>query len=290
MLHLRSSPSGREEGPPPMKLPPPLLREDFGPSGAARLLDEQDLLPAIVLTSSPGRNLWRKAAALSAGFLMVLSVASSTDWAQNAPAAENGVFSILSGPGQRQVGTERFKITPSSAGAEASGELQLDAPGGARVSESCTLKLDRNLRPVSYERRQRTPKKGAISAEFGSPETKLITKTDAGTSDQTFYLPANHLVVLDTNFFHHYALLLRQYDGVKAGVQQFNVFIPQEAEPGTISLELQGKENQTIGKTAREWNHFQAVTDQVKIEIWATPEGGIYRMSIPQANLEVLRQ
>jgi hypothetical protein len=37
-------------------------------------------------------------------------------------------------------------------------------------------------------------------------------------------------------------------------------------------------------------NRFQAVTDELEIEIWATPEGAIQRISIPQANLEVVRQ
>ncbi len=206
---------------------------------------------------------------------------------QNAPT-DIGSFSILSG--QRQIGTEKFKITTAASGLEATGEIQVDIPGAPRTSETCSLKTDGKLQPVSYERQQRAPKKGNITAEFSPSQTKLASKTETGTEDRIFYLPDNHLVVLDTNFFHHYAILLRQYDGSQPSPQHFNVFIPQEAVPGTITLNLVGKENQTVGKTARELNHFQAATEEVKIDIWATPQAEIYRISIPQANLEVVRQ
>ncbi len=230
----------------------------------------------------------------SAGLLVVLfaMACGSTVLAQSAPkspvAADNGVFTILSK--NRQIGTEKFKITPQANGLEAIGEIQVDMPGSPRVTEDCTLKLDEHLQPASYFREQRAPKKGTLTAQFSAQGSKLTTKTAAGTEERIFILPDNHLAVLDTNFFHHYALLLRQYDGSHPGPQHLNVFIPQEATPGTISLELKGKESQTVGKAARELNHFQAITDQIKIEIWAGPEGEIYRISIPEANLEVVRQ
>ena len=208
--------------------------------------------------------------------------------AGNALTSDSGVFSILAA--QHQVGTEKFKITPIASGLEATGEIQLDMPGVPKSTETCFLRLDSNLRPTSYERQQKSPKKGTLIAQFGSPESKLSAKTETGSDERIFYLPDKHLVVLDTNFFHHYAILIHQYDSIQSGVQQFNVFVPQEATPGTISLELKGKENQSTGKTTQELNHFEAVTDQVKIGIWATPAGEIYRISIPQANLEVVRQ
>jgi len=208
--------------------------------------------------------------------------------AQKAEAVDSGVFFILSG--QKRIGTEKFKITPVSSGFEVSGEIEVEMPGSPKVSETSLLRLDPQLRPASYERKQNLPKKGSITAQFGSPETKLVTTTEAGTDRRVFYLPDDHLAILDTNFFHHYAILLRGYDAKQGGAQHFNVFIPQEALPGTISLELQGQESQRIGKTDRELNHFQAVTDTLKIEIWATPQDEIYRMSIPQANLEIVRQ
>jgi hypothetical protein len=201
---------------------------------------------------------------------------------------DSGVFNISIN--KRNVGTETFKIAPSATGVEITGELQLDMPGAGKVSENSVLKLDQNLKPTSYVRQQKQPKRGTVTVQFDSPQSKLTSQTDSGNQEQLFYLPDNHLVVLDTNFFHQYALLLTQYEAATGGPQHFNVFVPQEATPGTISLELQGKENVEIGKSIRELNHFQAVTDEIKIDIWATPQGEIQRILIPQANLEIVRR
>ena len=236
------------------------------------------------LAASPSCRVSAPALLLAAIFLAA-AAASPAQSSEIAKVSETGVFAILSA--QRRVGTEKFRIAFNSSGAEVTGELDLDAP--SKVSETCSLKLDSNLRPVSYERVQKSPKKGSIAAEFGPQQSRLVSKTAEGTGEELFYFH-EQLVVLDTNFFHHYAILLRQYKAEQGGVQQFNVFVPQEATPGTISLELKGQENQTVGKTARELNHFQAVTDQVQIDIWAAPDGQIYRIAIPQANLEVVRQ
>lgn len=208
--------------------------------------------------------------------------------AQQNSTAESGVFVILSG--QKRVGSEKFKITSTANGTEAVGEIEVNMPGSPKVSETCVLKLDSKLYPVSYDRQQKAPKRGSISTQFGAPASKLVSSTDAGKEERLFLFPADHFAVLDTNFFHHYSLLLRQYDVERGGAQHFNVFVPQEATPGTISLELQGKETLQLGKAARELNHFQAVTDEVKLDIWATSQGEIYRMAIPQANVEIMRQ
>ena len=223
-------------------------------------------------------------AALAMGWPFLSSARAAGD---SAPP-DSGVLVILSQG--RKVGTERFKITPSASGLEATGELDVEMPGSGKASETSTLKLDQKFRPVSYVRQQRSPKKGSVNVDFGSPETTLTTSVEGGNDERIFYLSADHLAVLDTNFFHHYALLLRQYDSIKNGAQLFNVFVPQEATPATISLEFVGVESTTVGKTARKLNHFAAQTDELKIDLWAGPDGEIYRMSIPQANLEILRQ
>ncbi len=203
-------------------------------------------------------------------------------------ATEQGVFSILAG--NRKIGTETFQIVSSASGYEATGEISLAVPGGSSLSEGSTLRVDSNLQPVSYDRRQKAPQQGSVTARFGSPETMLVSETEEGSQNRIFYLPDTDLVVLDTNFFHHYAFLLRLYDDSKPGPQHFNVFIPQEAAPGTISLSFQGREDQTAGGVTADLNHYQVVTDQITMEIWASPDARIHRIMIPQANLEVVRQ
>ena len=226
---------------------------------------------------------------------LLLALLGTTLWIEVGPAAaqtgsssEDGVFLIRSG--DRRIGTERFLIRRVSSGWEAAGELQLEVPGAPRVSETSTLRTDGKWKPTSYERQQQTPKKGNLTVEFAAAGTKLLSKTEAGTQEQIFLLPDHDLVVLDTNLFHQYILLLRQYDAARSGPQNFNVFVPQEATPAMISVTLLGKENLRINDTTLELNHFQAATEDIKIEIWATPEGEIQRLEIPQARLEIVRQ
>ena len=221
-------------------------------------------------------------------FLIALVAVFPGASAASAAEPESGVFRILSEG--RQIGAEKFTITGGSAGFEAEGELELETPGSPKVSERCSMRLDANLRPSYYERRQEAPQKGTLTAKFETSGTTLSSQTEAGTQDQIFYLSDHDLVVLDTNFFHHYAFLIRLYNRSRPGPQSFTVFIPQEALPGTISLAFQGKESVTAGNTTEELDHFQATTEEVKIEIWATLEGEIQRLLIPQANLEIVRQ
>lgn len=208
--------------------------------------------------------------------------------AQTARIPDSGTFAIISQ--QQRVGTEKFRIAFTASGAEATGELDVQAAGsGGKVSETSELKMDSALKPLSYQRTQKAPKKGSIAVEFSAKQTKLVAKGEQINGDELFFLPEN-VVVLDTNFFHHYAVLLRQYRPEQAGPQTFNVFIPQEATPGTITLELKGKENVTVGNAARELNRFEASTEEVKMDIWVAPDGQIFRIAIPQASLEVVRQ
>ncbi len=261
-------------------------------SAAVRAATVRERLPAAVRAATvrerlPAADLPSAKCWLPILLWIPLSGLAAALAAESTPA-ERATFSILSEG--RKIGTEKFEIAPVASGWEATGEIQLELPGGPRVTETSSLRLDPNFQPTSYERRQKSPKPGSVSVQFGKTETTLTSTTEAGTETQVFFLPGSPLAVLDTNFFHHYALWLRQYDPARSGPQHFNVFVPQEATPGTISLELQGLEKQTVGKISVELNHFRAVTEDVKIEIWATPEGAIYRLSIPQANLEIIRE
>jgi hypothetical protein len=205
------------------------------------------------------------------------------------PAADTGVFNIV--VDNKIIGTEKFEIRSNPGGWVATGELQLEAPGNKRISETSSLTLNAAPYPTYYERIQKSPTEGKLVVQFGPTETILeMTAGDAPPYQQVFYLPKTDLAVLDTNFFHHFALLLHLYDLERGMAQPLNVFIPQEALPGIVNLQFLSREPAPSGRSSVSLNHFQAVTDELEIEIWATPEGAIQRISIPHANLEVVRQ
>jgi len=227
----------------------------------------------------------RGSATLSACVLafLLLVCAASVRAQGSAGESDSGTFQILSG--KNKIGAEKFQIKRGDNGWEITGELQIEN-GGAKLSETSSLRLDAAFRPVAYQRTQKSPLAAKLNVEFGPLTTLVAGAEGADQNEQVFFLPDNDLVVLDTNFFHHYSILIWMYDRAKGGVQPFNVFIPQEALPGTISVEYIAQERQED----KELDHFQATTDQLQLEIWAAPGGAIQRISIPAANLEITRQ
>ena len=243
---------------------------------------------ALGLRSLGAAALWLVLSLVSlVGWTAWLPGASAQDSAST-PAPDIGVFEILSD--RKRLGTEKFEIRPNGSGWVATGELQLQGPDGKKVSETSSLNLASTLMPTYYERVQKSPLNAKLVAQFGPSETILEMTSTGEPYQQIFYLPKNDLAVMDTNFFHHFSLLLRLYDRTKGMAQAFNVFIPQEALPGTMNLQYLSRESVPVGNTTKELDHFQAVTDELEIEIWATPEGAVQRISIPRANLEVVRQ
>jgi hypothetical protein len=202
--------------------------------------------------------------------------------------SDSGVLLILAN--NTRVGTERFQVRSTATGWEAAAELQVEA-SGSKTSESATLRLDAALGPTSYQRVQKSPLTATLEVRFGGKaETTLVSSAAGGEPvEQVFYLPENDLAVLDTNFFHHYALLLLHYDRARGGPQPFNVFIPQEALPGTITLSFVAAEPLPERPDVM-LDHFRATTEELEMEIWVTPQGALQHITIPAVGLEVLRQ
>ncbi len=200
---------------------------------------------------------------------------------QRAPSPDRGVFHI-SANGQ-EIGVERFEIAPTREGAlQATAELQITQEGVGRLTETATLLLRRGIEPISYERVQKSPKRGIASLTFGPDKVSAHYKTtQGGVQDMEFYVPKD-VVVLDTNFFHHYTFLVRQYDFVKGGRQHMSVLVPQEASPGMVNVEYLGQDQSLRKLVAR--------TDELEIHIWADDAGRIMKIQVPAAKVEVIRE
>lgn len=195
-------------------------------------------------------------------------------------ATDRGVFHIVANG--REIGIERFEIGPVPQGVRATAELQIQIEGVGKMTETATLLLRGGIEPIQYERIQKSPKRGSATVEFGPEKATAHYKMDGGgTRDMEFYVPQN-VVVLDTNFFHHYTFLVRQYDFIRGGPQHINVLIPQEASPGLVRLEYTGAE-QGLRK-------LTATTDAMEIVIWTNDAGQIMKLSAPEAKVEVTRE
>jgi hypothetical protein len=220
---------------------------------------------------------WLTAAALPAALLLVFCRPAAAQNPGN--FSDSGTFEIRSN-GQ-VVGTEKFHISRAGASWESAAELTLKTGEGSS-EEKATLHLNSSLRPQEYLRDQKSPNIASLAVRFGDKESSLVTTSGKDSSEQVFYLPQGFLVILDTNLFHHYTFLLRQYTRSQGGEQPFNVFIPQEALPGTVNLTY-------IGKSGDE-ERWKVSTDELEMEIVARESGAIQRITIPSASVEVVRK
>jgi len=193
---------------------------------------------------------------------------------------ERGVFHItLNG---KEIGTERFEIAPTNQGLRATGELQITQPEVGRVVETATLVLAGGNEPKHYERIQKAPKRGSVTMTYtGETAAVHYVTPDGQIQDVEFKVPKN-VLILDTNFFHHYTFLVRHYDFLQGGRQHMTVLVPQEGLPGVVTVEYAGPD-QSLRK-------LLAHTDQLDIELWTDDAGRVMKLRVPAANVEVTRE
>lgn len=214
--------------------------------------------------------------ALMLAFTLTLAPAG----AQNSSNfSDSGTFEIRASG--KVIGTEKFKISRTDANWESSAELAIKI-GEAGSDEKSSLRLNQSMRPEEYLRDQKAPNIASLAVHFGDKESSLVATSGKASNEQVFYLPQGFLVILDTNFFHHYTFLLRQYARSQGGEQAFNVFIPQEAFPGSVNLTLVSK--------AKDDELWKVTTDELEMEIVARENGAIQKITIPSANLEITRK
>ena len=142
------------------------------------------------------------------------------------PQADSAEFTIsLNG---LRVGTEEFSVLRRGDGFLATGRTELRVGGGTVVARS-RMELDGDLNPVSY---QYDSGDQTIRIDIDGQETRVdITVAGALTSYNVSFPPGG--MIVDDNFFHHYALLLNRL-GESGGTVP--VFVPQQLTVGTLEV------------------------------------------------------
>jgi hypothetical protein len=190
---------------------------------------------------------------------------------------DHGTLKILAG-GQL-VGTETFSVEPAGEGFRLRGELKVKMPDGKEASESSVMNLSHDLLVTSYTRLQKAPKKASIQVEMLAGHAKVHYITPEGPKELEFFLEPE-AIILDTNFFHHYVMLIARYDRKKGGAQHVQVLIPQEATPGMVLLDYLGKDDGHDKWTCK--------TDAQQLQIW-TDGSRLFKLAVPEVKVEILR-
>jgi hypothetical protein len=213
----------------------------------------------------------------------LLAPVSASALSDSGFVADKGKFRIM--VNGQQVGKEEFEIGPSGSDWVAHGTSEIQAPkGSSHVTGTLNLRPDGT--PARYEWSTDGPKKASSVIVFNGVVASIELRVEgARPYTQQFTFSSPHIVVLDNNLYHQYAILFRLYDWDKKGVQSFSVLVPQEITPGSITVESVGK--QDVGGTSLE--ELRVKTEDNEIDgFFDGPK--LMRLLAPSANAEIIRE
>jgi hypothetical protein len=107
----------------------------------------------------------------------------------------------------------------------------------------------------------------------GSPTSELQTIVGADTSTTDIRFPDGG-VILDTNFFHHYLMLLYR---AQMGETRFSVFVPQDMKLGEAVVRSTGPRT------------YELQVGDVTMQATTNPDGSLIKLTVPAANVVVER-
>jgi hypothetical protein len=177
--------------------------------------------------------------------------------------AETGQFNILQDG--RKIGTEQFSITKTKEGYRVEGRT---TTGNENIS--CKMELNDKLAPTFYEY---SKGQGTIRVKIMDPLSEFESISQGESSSIDFRFPERG-IILDTNFFHHYLILLYRF---QMGEPRFSVFIPQTMSVGSVSVLATGSRT------------FNLDTGDVKFEATTDADGRLMRLAVPEAKVVIER-
>ena len=209
---------------------------------------------------------------------------------QSAPAitaftADKGKLRILQSGAE--VGSEQFELTPSGNAWIERSETVLRVPGSGETRSTGQLRLTGDATPVHYEWTAQTSTKASGTVDFQNGTAK--TSINLGGKEpllQDYMFPSPRVAVLDNNLYGQYALLARLYDWNVAGAQTCPVLIPQDATPGTITIESLGPS--TVG--GAQVTGLRVRSADLEIHAFFDARRRLMRLEVPEVKVVVVRE
>jgi hypothetical protein len=198
-----------------------------------------------------------------------------------APFAEDrGQFEIsVDG---KQVGTEEFSVAHDGAGWVAHGTTEFHTANSAgRVTGE--LHVNAAGAPLRYEWNLEGTKKITSKTTFDGNEAKMSTDIGQKTPIEQDFMFASPVVILDNNLYDQYGVLARLYNWSTRGPQNFAVLIPQEHQPGNITVEA-------TGPTSGNNQQLRVHTSDLDVLLTLDSSHRLMRISVPSSKAEIVRK
>jgi len=198
--------------------------------------------------------------------------------------ADKGKFRILLQGSE--IGTEDFELAPSGDGWTARGETTIRA-SGAETRSSGQLRLTADGTPVRYTWSAQAENKstGTVDFESGTAKTSISIGSKAPLL-QNFTFTSPRIAVLDNNLYDQYAILSRIYDWNAKGSQMFPVLIPQDATPGSITVDSLGSQN--IDGASLDVLRMHSA--DLEVHLYFDARRRLIRLEVPDAKVVIVRQ
>ena len=214
---------------------------------------------------------------------------------------DEGSFGIFQS-GQR-VAIESFTIRQYPDSNVTSSQLHGEVgPAGAKLEQTSELTLLPNGALSRYEWKQLAPARASAVVE---PSDQVLVMhsiaADGKTStDQSFFLTPETFI-LDDYFFSTREVLLWRYlatsckqradgEGCDYVRARFPVIIPRRHTSAEVFIEFKGFDDTPLNGRPQHLRHFLMQTDGPDWHLWVDSDYKLLRISVPDANTEVLRQ
>ena len=183
--------------------------------------------------------------------------------------AESGRFTILQDG--RKLGVEDFSLTPQRGGYLVEGHTVIN-DGSRSFDLRSAMELNAALQVTSYQFRTTG---SSIDLTVTSDASHLETNVQGQRQSDDVQFPKDG-VIIDSNFFHHFAILIHRIRATPAS-GPIPAFVPQELQLAPITVKVLGP------------NAYEIDTGNVKVEATTDSEGRLLRLSVPSAKVVVER-
>jgi hypothetical protein len=187
----------------------------------------------------------------------------------------------------KSVGREEFSIESAGANWIAKGKSSLQTPDGKSALVTGTLTLQPDGSPINYDWVAQADKTNSAQVVFANGVAKTTLQMQGAhpfNQENSFGSP--HIVVLDNNLYHQYAVLARVYDWSRRGTQTFPVLIPQELTPGTITVDWAG----AVSADGKAYEGLKVATADIELTLFLDSNHKLMRIEVPSAKVVVVRE
>ncbi|MDT4896787.1 MAG: uncharacterized protein QOH25_1864 [Acidobacteriota bacterium] len=184
---------------------------------------------------------------------------------------------LLSFSDGKQIGIETFTIRKTGV-SESTGSLTVN---GQTLNLKSRTEY-RDTHPVSFELEDSPGPKVKVS--INGTDVKMVAPQEATAQTDA------EALILENGIGHQYYFLVRRYDKLKGGVQQFKMFVPSVMQTVPLSLELKRAIKSLSEKPAGLEHYAAVIANSINADIITDSSGKLILLSYPSQKIEVVRE